>query len=120
VGWGFGDDEIRRFVHRATREVTFSELARQCRERFGPDRAWSARKIAIFWHRTRRPRWSTLSRIEVDPEVRDFVDDRLGLFTIDRIRSLCLARFGRERAPSKSAIGRYWLRARDRARQEEL
>jgi len=47
-------------------------------------------------------------KILVDPELRAFVDQLLKTDTFERIARRCLERFGVPRAPSKSAISRYW------------
>lgn len=54
-------------------------------------------------HRAGRP-----LKILVDPELRQFVDELLKTDTFEEIARRCLERFGRPRAPSVSAIGRYW------------
>ena len=49
------------------------------------------------------------SKIADDAEVRRFVDTALERMTFEAIAAACRARFGVERAPSKSAVHRYWL-----------
>ncbi|MBB3809917.1 hypothetical protein [Pseudochelatococcus contaminans] len=52
------------------------------------------------------------SPIDRDPELATFIASRLGLQTISQIASECRENFGSQRAPSKSAIYRYWIRQR--------
>ena len=47
-------------------------------------------------------------KIIADPELRAFVDRHLEKFTFVALAAMCSEAFGAERAPSKSAIGRYW------------
>ncbi len=48
-------------------------------------------------------------RVKRDPEVEAFIRPRLGVDPIIKIVAACKAKFGAERAPSKSALSRYWL-----------
>lgn len=57
----------------------------------------------------RRPR-GCRSKIPNDREVLDFIHGLKGYHTIDQITGLCARRFGRKRAPSRSALGRYLQR----------
>lgn len=50
-----------------------------------------------------------ISKIRADAEVRSFVDLLFKTKTFEDIAVACNRQFGRPRAPSKSAIGRYWL-----------
>jgi hypothetical protein len=52
------------------------------------------------------------SPIEVNHEISTFIDARLGKMFISEIAKACRQEFG-DRAPSKSAIHRYWQRRRD-------
>jgi hypothetical protein len=52
------------------------------------------------------------SPIDRDPELAAFIADRLGMAKLAEIRSACVAEFGPDRTPSRSAIARYWLRLR--------
>lgn len=49
----------------------------------------------------------TLSRLETDPELAEFLNRVDRYYTIKELRELLVARFGSERVPSKSAIHRY-------------
>jgi hypothetical protein len=51
------------------------------------------------------------SRIVSDPELRAFVDELLPRTTFEQIATACQKRFGAKRAPSKSAVHRYWQTA---------
>lgn len=55
-------------------------------------------------------RWGGRPKIESDAEVRAFIDDLLPHLTFKQLAQASLERFGKPRAPSKSAIGRYWRR----------
>lgn len=57
----------------------------------------------------RRPR-GLQSKITNDHEIRDFIHGLRGYHTIDKIVGLCARKFGRKRAPSRSAVGRYLQR----------
>lgn len=52
------------------------------------------------------------SRLDYDTELREFVDDAIMHFTFAELAEECAKRFGKERAPSKSALHRYWHRKR--------
>lgn len=47
-------------------------------------------------------------RVLRDPELRAFVDECLPSMTFSEIADACVGRFGRKRAPSRSALHRYW------------
>jgi len=49
-------------------------------------------------------------KVESDPALADFVDQRLGREPLLQIAAACRREFGPARAPSKSAIHRYWHR----------
>lgn len=106
------DAEVRRFIDRAPRRLTFSELEREVRRRFGQDRAWSREAIARYWHRTQPAGPESPSRLAQDPELHDFVEDRLGRHTLDEIVAACRRRFGAARTPSRSALHRRWQKLR--------
>jgi hypothetical protein len=116
-----GDAEIADWLDAQSRQLIYSELARLCVERFG-DRAWSEADIRLHcWNRWEQHP-GLKGRIAADPELRRFIEDRLFRWKLDDIRAACLARFGVERTPSRTAIGnhamvyRKWLRAaRDQA-----
>lgn len=58
-------------------------------------------------------RWRRLSKVEADPEVRNFIHGLRGRRSIEQIAEDCRERFGK-RAPSRSAIQRYCLRLKYR------
>ena len=52
------------------------------------------------------------SRFQRDPELAVYAAGRFGRATLKTIRAECLAKFGRRRVPSISALHRYWQRIR--------
>lgn len=56
----------------------------------------------------RRP--GRLSKCDLDPEVGAFVRERLGIMPLQQIADTARERFGKERAPSHTAVWRYWRR----------
>lgn len=58
------------------------------------------------WRLLHRP--GNPSRILSDPDLRAYVDEKLPTMTFEQIVAACREKFGPERAPSKTAIGRYW------------
>lgn len=108
----FDDEEVERFVERLPRSLTFTAMASACLEQFGPERAWSRSKIIRYWQATHPIRKGRASRLDLDPEVRDFVEDLLGRVTIESLVTRCRERFGTERTPGKSSIHLHWLRMR--------
>lgn len=111
----FADEEVAGYLERLPRHLTYSQMAEACERRFGERRAWSRSKIADFWSSAHPPRKGSSSRIDLDTELRDFIEDRLGRFSITALESACRERFGAERSPSWSAIQRYWKRTRNAA-----
>lgn len=55
------------------------------------------------------------SRFYEDVEMRLFVDECFECMSFDQIHDACRERFGAGRAPSHSAIQRYWARFRKNA-----
>ena len=47
-------------------------------------------------------------KVLCDPEVREFVHAHVDTMTFPQLATECRERFGDERAPSKSALHRYW------------
>jgi hypothetical protein len=103
------DPEVRAFLERLPRHLTYSERSRACIRRFGARRAWSAEEIRA-WRIEQHP-VGRRSPIDADPEIRGFLLDRLGLIDVPDIHESGLRRFG-ERMPSRSAIYRFWQRVR--------
>jgi len=56
------------------------------------------------------PGFGGVSPIDRDPELADFIRERLGRMELARIAAVCALRFGPDRAPSKSAVHRFWKR----------
>jgi hypothetical protein len=52
------------------------------------------------------------AKIDRDPEVRAFIEARIGELTYDRLAAEARAAFGVRRAPSRSAIQRWFIRRR--------
>lgn len=107
----YNDLEVRAFIDGQDRHATYTEMAEACLERFGAERAWSRSKIIRYWQSSRPIIKGRPQRVDEDPDVRTFVEDRLGRLTLDEIVALCREAFG-GRAPSRSAIHRYWQRTR--------
>lgn len=101
----FADREVRDFLERLPRGP-FSAMAAACLDRFGAARAWPRDKIIAYWRLVHPIRRGGVSPIEFEPDIRDFIDDRLGRMSFDCITEACRERFG-DRAPSRSSIGRY-------------
>lgn len=53
-----------------------------------------------------------VSNIETDPELEAFILHKRGMRTLEQLRLECVAEFGEERAPSRSALNRYVHRKR--------
>lgn len=47
-------------------------------------------------------------KIVRDAEVRAFIDRHISKMTFTQLAAMCRERFGHERAPTRSTIGRYW------------
>lgn len=54
-----------------------------------------------------------LTRLERDPEVARFIESRIGHALLTEIRAECIARFGKERTPSSSALHRFATKFQD-------
>jgi hypothetical protein len=106
------DQDIADYLEGLPRHLTYAAIAEFCRRRFGK-RAWSRAKIVRYWCATHSIKSGRKLRIGLDAEVRAFVDDRLGRLTLSEISTECVAAFGKERAPSRSGIHRYWMRSRN-------
>ncbi len=100
------DQEIEVFIRSCPRTMTYSEIEQGIRERFGEDRAWPRPRIVAFWTEAHVIHRGREGRIELDPEVRDFIDDRIGRLTYADLAERCRERFG-ARAPSRSTIHRH-------------
>lgn len=56
------------------------------------------------------------SKVEKDPELQDFVHSFAAGDSIDKVLEGCRRRFGDQRTPSRSALGRYIKRRREQVR----
>ncbi|MAD36220.1 hypothetical protein [Tistrella sp.] len=105
------DADVLAFLEGQPPNATFSDMATACLDHFGPDRAWSADRIARVWHcrfpRTLGPK----SKIHGNPAVKAFLDDRLGRFSLNQIARACRRHFG-DKAPSVTSIHKYWVERR--------
>jgi hypothetical protein len=110
------DAEVQAFIDRLPQHLAYSEMAARCLEEFGPQRAWGRERITRHWLRGNPVRRGVASKVIADQDIRDFIEDRLGRFTLDVITADCKARFGADRAPSRSVIHRYWVRWRSAAK----
>lgn len=79
-----------------------NKSTRRTRPPIAPDR----HPTAAEWRRLHLP--GSPAKIPADPELRAFVDERLPTMTFGQIAAACAKRFGRGRAPGKSAVHRYW------------
>lgn len=111
-----GDKQVRRFLEGLPHALTYSERHAACAERFGADRAPSAELIKAH-HLTKFPRstGAAHSHLYSNPEVRQYVDDRIGLMSLSDLAEACRRKFG-ALAPSRTALGRYLQQARRKAR----
>lgn len=56
------------------------------------------------------PGYGGVSPIDRDPELSAFIRERFGRYFLADIAACCRDQFGTRRAPSKSAIHRFWMR----------
>lgn len=61
------------------------------------------------------PGAGSVSPIDLDADLAAFIRARLGRLTLHEIAWACYEQFGPDRAPSKSAIHRYWVRLNSRS-----
>jgi hypothetical protein len=106
------DPDIADYIENLPRHLTFTRIAEACRKQFG-SRAWSRSQIMRYWRASHPVKTGRKLRVDIDAEVRAFVDDRLGRMTLREIAAKCVATFGSERAPSRSGIHRYWMNIRN-------
>lgn len=109
------DDDVRRFLDELPSHLTFLERAEKCRERFG-DRAPDIHAIKRDHHRRGGGRKWHPSRIDKNGPLRVFIEDRIGLRTLDQMVAEVAATFG-PGATSRSAIARHWGKVRARVRR---
>jgi hypothetical protein len=101
------NDDIKEFILSCPRSMTYREIELAIRDKFGDDRAWSHTRIVNYWQSVKFAHKGSPSRIDRDFEVRSFVGERIHRLTLSELAEACRARFGRERAPSRSSLGRY-------------
>lgn len=76
----------------------------------GAAERWIAEGVASLPPVPPNPGAGGSSHIDRDPELAAFIRQHLGKTPLPEIPALCRDRFGPDRAPSKSAIHRYWKR----------
>ncbi|CAI8971060.1 hypothetical protein [Methylocaldum szegediense] len=69
-------------------------------------------KVLVEWRRQHRR--GTPSLLEVDQELRAYVDREIVQRTFADLALMIRETFGPERSISKSSLGRYWRRHKDR------
>lgn len=105
------DQEVEDFIRSCPRTMTYSEIGRTIQERFGQARAWSRTRIFEFWTEVSGDSKGRPGKMDTDPEVLHFVDDRIGRMTYSEIEAEGRQRFG-PRAPSRSVLHRYHQKVR--------
>ena len=60
------------------------------------------------------------SKFSIDAELRAYVDELLKTDTMQQIADACREKFGAKRAPSKSAVHRYWRAVQTAAAKESF
>ena len=60
------------------------------------------------------PGYGRRSPIDCDDQLAAFIKPKLGRVALHEIARLCHTEFGPDRAPSKSAIHRYWCRLNEK------
>ncbi len=105
------DQEVEDFIRACPRSMTYSEIEQGILERFGTDRIWSRTRVFEFWKGVNGANKGRPWKIDVDPEVLHFIEDRLGRMTYENITAECRRLFG-ARAPSRSTIHRYHQKVR--------
>jgi len=114
------DPELKSYIDTIIDEMTYSEVYQKCVGRFGENRAPSRTAIARYWlakssgHVIRPPR----SIIERDPELRSYIELEKDGRIFKCLHAMCCEQFGVDRAPSVSAIARYWMRTHGRIRSK--
>ncbi len=105
------DQDVEDFIRSCPPSMTWSEIVTAIKERFGEARAWSRMRIFDFWNTVCGAGKGRPGKLDRDPEVLHFVEDRLGRMTHKDIAAACRQRFG-ERAPARSSIHRYHQKVR--------
>lgn len=104
------DRDQAEAVLRMPAGLTAEAVAARLRRRFGA-RAWVAEAVRRF--RLNNVRRGRRGRVEANPDMRAFVDARVGAITLDRLAALLRERFG-PGAPKRSSLQRYIKRERRR------
>ncbi len=105
------DQEVEDYIRSCPSSMTWSEIVQAIRDRFGEARAWSRTRIVEFWNAVRDAHKGRPGKLDRDPEVLHFVEDRLGRMKYEDIADACREHFG-DRAPSRSSIHRHHQKAR--------
>lgn len=111
------DEKLRAYIDTHAERMSYVALAKACRQRFGRGRSPSKSSIARYRakrmaeHGVARKRCST-AKIYADAKIRAFIDRHLPEMTFERLAKACRRKFGAHRAPSLSAIHRYYLSRR--------
>jgi hypothetical protein len=102
------DGAAMDWLRRAANELPLTRLSRAMAQGFGADRARSRsaihRQLAKLPNLPRRARLRVLGRV---PDVAAWLAERGTAGTLDDLRSECVAAFGADRTPSRSAIHRF-------------
>ncbi len=105
------DADIRAFIA-ASSATTYTELARAIFDTFGPDRAWTTKRISAV-RRELRPRLpGGRSPYMADGQVMAFIRDRADLVSLDSIVAAGVAELGAGRFPGRTVLGRIVKRIR--------
>ncbi|MEI7606695.1 MAG: hypothetical protein WCJ64_04860 [Rhodospirillaceae bacterium] len=105
------DQEVEDFIRTCPTSMIWSEIVQAIQDRFGEARAWSRTRIVNFWNRVRDASKGRPGKLERDPELARFVEDRLGRMPLHEIEAACRKEFG-ARAPGRSSIHRYHQKLR--------
>lgn len=108
------DAEVARAVLSMPRQLTHRQVAARLASAYGAARAWSTEMVRQYCLTQGWP--PKRGRVEQDPTLRAFVDDRLGRASLDAIVAAAGQRFGAG-AVSRSALHRYLQRERERQAQ---
>lgn len=99
------DSEIRAFV-RMSKAETHAETAAQLAARFGQDRAWSPELVADVTNETNRPLQGARRGWADRPDILAFIEERVGLKSVEKITALGRVQFGEGQFPTKSTVQR--------------